>query len=252
VLAGIDNVCAAQFGKLLRYCGLISLDQHLQFIYAFLAISQPVVSKVIADLEHVLGVRLLVRDRHGAEPTIYGAALLKHGVAVFDELKQSVQEIEFLADPSAGELRIGTSGAMVAGILPVILNRLRRRNPRLTFNVTQATSESALFRGLRGREIDLILARMTTPVDEDDLSADVLFGETLLVVAGIKNRWVRRRCIELLVKEVMPAVKDPVEKLGWYPGDIIRRVTRFFGAKYCQACDQRRRRINAWFGGYDD
>src|SRR5215813_7896973 len=44
-----------------------------------LAITQPVVSKAIADLERMLGVRLIDRDRHGAEPTIYGEALLKRG-----------------------------------------------------------------------------------------------------------------------------------------------------------------------------
>src|SRR5262245_39354613 len=69
-----------------------------------LAISQPAISKVIADLEHALGVRLLDRDRHGAAPTVYGEALLKHGLVVFDELRQSVKEIEFLTNPTAGEL----------------------------------------------------------------------------------------------------------------------------------------------------
>src|SRR6476659_9424933 len=73
-----------------------------------LAVSKPVVSKVIAALEKVLGVRLLERDRHGAEPTIYGAALLKRGVAAFDELREGVKDIELLADPAAGELRIGS------------------------------------------------------------------------------------------------------------------------------------------------
>ena len=38
------------------------------------------------------------------------------------------------------------------------------------------------------------------------------------------------------------------EELAWWPGDIIRRITRFFGAEYCEACDQRRRWINSWFG----
>ena len=46
---------------------------------------------------------------------------------------------------------------------------------------------------------------------------------------------------------VMPAVVDPVEKIGWCPGDIIRRITRFFGARYCEKCDHRRRAINAFF-----
>jgi DNA-binding transcriptional LysR family regulator len=63
-----------------------------------LAISRPVVSKAIADLEHAVGVRLLERDRHGAEPTIYGAALLKRGAIVFDQLRESVKDIEFLAE----------------------------------------------------------------------------------------------------------------------------------------------------------
>ena len=40
----------------------------------------------------------------------------------------------------------------------------------------------------------------------------------------------------------------PVEELAWWPGDIIRRITRFFGVEYCEACDQRRRWINSWFG----
>src|SRR6266550_5677979 len=61
-----------------------------------LAGSQPVVSAAIADLEHVIGVRLLDRGRQGVEPTIYGRALLKHGAVAFDALKQGVKEIEFL------------------------------------------------------------------------------------------------------------------------------------------------------------
>src|SRR5258706_1012336 len=73
-----------------------------------LAISRPVISRAIADLEHVLGVRLLERDRHGAEPTAYGTALLKRGMAIFDELRGSVKDIEFLVDPTVGEVRIGS------------------------------------------------------------------------------------------------------------------------------------------------
>src|SRR3982074_3076673 len=71
-----------------------------------LAISQPSVSKAIADVEHAIGLRLLGRGPHGIEPTIYGRALLKCGVAVFDELRQGVKALEFLADPTAGELRV--------------------------------------------------------------------------------------------------------------------------------------------------
>lgn len=162
-----------------------------------LAISQPVVSRVIAELEHVLGVRLLDRDRHGAEPTIYGSALLKHGIAVFDELRQSVKEIEFLTDPTAGELRIGSTGAMGAGLLPVVIGLLHRRHPRLTFHVMQAGSVAVLYRELRERNVDLILGRILMANVEDDLSVDTLFEDQYLVTAGSRNKWIRHRRVDL-------------------------------------------------------
>lgn len=46
---------------------------------------------------------------------------------------------------------------------------------------------------------------------------------------------------------VMPPATEPEERLGWCPGDIIRRITRLFGAKYCEKCDRRRRAINRFF-----
>src|SRR5436309_1895425 len=72
-----------------------------------LSTSQPVLSKTIAELEHALGVRLLDRGPQGVAPTIYGQALINRGRAIFDELREGIKEIEFLADPAAGELRIG-------------------------------------------------------------------------------------------------------------------------------------------------
>ena len=161
-----------------------------------LAVSQPVVSKAIADLEHTLGVRLLDRSRKGVEPTSYGQALLKRGLAAFDELRQGVKDIEFLADPTAGEVRIGTTDAMAAGLLPLVINRLHQRHPELAFHVTSATSGVTLYRELRERNVDFILGRLF-PKLEEDLTAEPLFDEPIFVVAGAQSRWLGRRKIEL-------------------------------------------------------
>src|SRR5207253_9844994 len=69
-----------------------------------LAISHPVVSRTISDLEHTLGIRLFDRSSHGVEPTIYGRAFLDCGVAVLDALRRGMQRIEFLCDPTSGEV----------------------------------------------------------------------------------------------------------------------------------------------------
>lgn len=179
-----------------------------------LAISQPVVSKVIADLESVLGVRLLDRDRHGAEPTIYGEALLKHGVVVFDELRQSVRAIEFLTDPTAGELRIGCINAMAAGLLPVAISKLHRCHPGLSFHIVQANSVETLYRDLRERNVDLILARISMPFVENDLDVDVLFTDLFLVVAGRRSKWIGRRKVELADLVHEPWLLPPMGTTG--------------------------------------
>jgi len=109
-----------------------------------LAVSQPVVSKTIADLEHAVGVKLLDRTPTGVEPNLYGRTLLKRGVSIFDELKQSVNEIEFLADPSVGQVRIACPEPMLAGLVPVVMKKLQRNRRRLTFDVVQAHTASGL------------------------------------------------------------------------------------------------------------
>src|SRR6266566_572214 len=89
-----------------------------------LAISQPVISKTIADLEHALGVRLLDRTSQGVEPTAYGRAFIECGTAVFDELRRGVQQIEFLSDPTQGQMRIGGAGPLVDELVPAVIARL--------------------------------------------------------------------------------------------------------------------------------
>src|SRR5881275_407275 len=71
---------------------------------AVLNTTQPAVSRSIAELERTVGVRLLERNPQGIAPTAYGGALLTGGVAAFDDLRQAVKNIAFLADPSAGEV----------------------------------------------------------------------------------------------------------------------------------------------------
>src|SRR3984893_10946530 len=100
---------------------------------ADLAISQPSVSKAIAEVEHAIGLRLLDRGPHGIEPTIYGRALLECGVAVFDELRRGVKQLEFLTDPAAGELRIGCTETMAAGFVAAVIDRLSRQYHRVVF-----------------------------------------------------------------------------------------------------------------------
>src|ERR1700736_4774651 len=116
-----------------------------------LAISQPVVSKVVAELEDLLGVRLFDRSPQGVEPTPYGRALLKRSIGIFDELRTSVDEIKFMADPTSGQLRIGSTEPLLAGLGAAVMERLWRQHPRINFHVVEADSAALLARELPER-----------------------------------------------------------------------------------------------------
>jgi DNA-binding transcriptional LysR family regulator len=194
-----------------------------------LAISQPVVSKVIADLEHVLGVRLLDRDRHGAEPTIYGDALLKRGVAAFDELRSGVKDIEFLSDPTGGEVRVGTIEIMIAGLVTHIISRLSRQYPRLTFTVMQAATRAMLHRDLRERSVDFIFGRMVMPNTEGDLDVEFLYEDPLVAVVGASSKWLRRRKIGAAELIDEPWCLPPFDWYAEAAGSIIPEAFRARG-----------------------
>jgi DNA-binding transcriptional LysR family regulator len=167
-----------------------------------LHVTQPAVSKAISELEQMLGVRLVDRSRQGIEPTPYGQALLKSGVAIFDELRQGVREIEFLSDPTAGDVRIAASEPMAAGILPTIVAGLTRRYPRMSIYVTQSPiavleHRAPQYRDLRERNVDLVLGPIVGPFTEDDLEVERLFEDKSVVVAGIRSRWTRCRKLQL-------------------------------------------------------
>src|SRR5262245_36402944 len=161
-----------------------------------LAISVPVVSKAVSDLEHALGVRLLDRSARGVEPTPYGRALIDSGLAAFDELRQGVKTIQFLADPSAGEVRVGCPVTMATGFVSVVIDRLSRKYPHLVVHLAAAES-AATYRALEERKVDLAIVGMYGPLDDAHLNAEVLFHEPFVVAAGRQSRWARRRSVKL-------------------------------------------------------
>src|SRR5882724_7530851 len=167
-----------------------------------LNMSQPAVSKAIAELERAVGVRLLDRNARGVEPTAYGRALLDGGTAVFDDLRQAVKNIEFLADPAAGEVRIGCTPLLAASFVWAVINRLSRRYPRMVFHLVTGYVET-LHRELSGRNVDLLIARRFGPIAEERLGFEFLFDDSSVVAVGAQSPWVRRRRIEFaeLLKE---------------------------------------------------
>jgi DNA-binding transcriptional LysR family regulator len=165
-----------------------------------LRISQPSVSESIANLEAALGVRLLDRSPKGVEPTIYAQALLKRSYVVFDELQQGLRDLEFLTNPTVGEVRVGCPENLSAGFVPEIIERLSVKHPQVSVRVVTAETAAMEFRELRDRSVDLMLGRifdLSKPFAEEDVTAEVIGREDYFVVAGAQSPWAHRRKIDL-------------------------------------------------------
>lgn len=163
---------------------------------AYLNTTQPAISRSIGELERVVGLPLLDRNRQGVGPTAYGRALLDGGVAVFDDLRQAAKNIESLADPEAGEVWIGCTPILGAGFVSAVVERLSRRYPRIVFHLVTGYVER-LRRELRERTLDLLVVRRFQPTADEQLDFEFLFDDSYIVAAGAKSRWARERRIEL-------------------------------------------------------
>jgi len=199
---------------------------------AHLNTTQPSISRSIGELEDAVGVPLLDRNPHGVEPTTYGRALLDGGVAMFDDLRQAVQNIEFLADPEAGEVRIGCGHHHAPSFVSAVAERISRRYPRIVFRLVSTDTTGQLESELYARNVDLLIARRWGSISDEQLSFEHLFNDPNFVVAGTQHPLARRRRIEPaeVANELwtLPPPESP-------PGIAILQAFRACGLEYPRA-----------------
>lgn len=162
---------------------------------AYLNMTQSGVSRAVADMEHALGVNLFDRTAQGVELTPAGRAILKGGVAMLDDLRTCLEEIEHLSDPASGELRLGCTEPMAWGIVPAIVDRMVQKHPRISFQLIQGDPYTLRFTNLRERRIELAMSALVGGVQVDDLDTQLLFEDWRYVVVGRASPWATRRKI---------------------------------------------------------
>jgi DNA-binding transcriptional LysR family regulator len=167
---------------------------------SYLGVTHPAVSQLIAELEHSLGVQLLDRGSRGVTPTIYGRALLSRSRAAFDELRQGIRDIEFLSDPAVGEVKIGCPEGIEVIMVPVI-ETFSQKYPGVSLDIHVEELET-LAAKLRERSLDFVVQLLRGPPTPDnplfdEINAEILFEDEMVIAAGQQSRWARRRKIDL-------------------------------------------------------
>jgi DNA-binding transcriptional LysR family regulator len=164
---------------------------------AGLNLSQPAVSKAIAELEDALGVKLLERGRRGIEPTTFGTALVRRTEVIVDQMRGALRELADLADPEGGEVRLGSMETLHAGLVGATVSAMLQRHPRMRFVLESGQARDLIQHFLLGRAVDFVVARPLSLPLPAGVEGEPLFFDRLLVVAGKAHPLARRKKLTL-------------------------------------------------------
>jgi LysR family hydrogen peroxide-inducible transcriptional activator len=129
------------------------------------AVSQPSLSAQVAQLEHLLGIRVFERSRRRVLLTVSGRDVVARARAVLREAADLVDAAARFADPFAGSLRIGVIPTVSPYLLPEIAPVLRTRHPALRLLWTESKT-AALVALLRAGDLDGALVALEADIGD--------------------------------------------------------------------------------------
>ena len=189
----------------------VAAERHLGRAAASLSLSQPAMSKTLAELEQIVGERLFERGRHGAVLTHSGELFLTHAVTVRQSLDAARNAVGEQQTPQTQVLRIGALPTVAPDLLPLALTVFQRSHPAARVMI-QTAANAPLLDKLKSGELDFILGRIADPQMMVGLAFELLYVEPLILVV--------RNGHPLVMKSAVVGVGDDAVRVGLT--DVIR------------------------------
>lgn len=182
-MADIDRVLRSNL-KLRHLQLLVALDEfrHLGRAAEFLSLTQPAVSKSLAEIERMFDLDLFVRSTRGTEPTAYGATVVRFARSVLADYGRTRDEIAAVASGAAGRASVGAMVVATPGLLARAVALLKARSAQTTVSVEEGDLTRLLPR-LRVGELDLFVGRLEPGYAAPDLETEALYDEPMAIVA---------------------------------------------------------------------
>lgn len=167
---------------------LVAVGQHgsIQNAAHDLNISQPAATKMIQDLELDFEVKLFDRTNRGVVPTVFGAALIRHGKLIFSQVSNAAQELDDLNEGNSGRVVVGTLLAASPSLLPMAVEGLLKDRPKVAIKIVEGTNE-VLMPALLAGEIDMVVGRLPSHRHRENITQEKFFDERVLAVAGTQH-----------------------------------------------------------------
>lgn len=151
-----------------------------------LGLTQPGLSKNIRLLEARIGVKLLIRGKHGALPTDHGKTLASYGGMLYELSQQAASMSTALHTGEAGELRLGAAFSLANGLLSEPISRFLATRPKTSIRVIPGATPQ-LLEQLEGGQLDLIVGGTQMLPEDHGLRFEPLLENELVVVGNIHH-----------------------------------------------------------------
>ncbi len=168
-----------------------------------LNVSQPAVSKMLAEMETGLGIELFERAGRGIRPTAYGDLLIRYARDILFNLVKANEEIHLLSSGVNGRIRVGILVGLATQVLLSAVKTLKAGWPNITIAIREGTYTQNM-QDLRSGAIDLLIGRVYVHPDLDNFEVEVLYEEPLVLVAAHDHPLVQRHKIQWKDLESLP------------------------------------------------
>jgi DNA-binding transcriptional LysR family regulator len=152
-----------------------------------LHLSQPAVSKTLTELERLAGHQLLERGRGGTQLTQAGERFLRYAVDVTRALDSAAAALTADEEPRYPTVAVSALPTAAGGLLARAIIALRERRPHAGIRVRTGHNPE-LIAALRAGEVDFALGRIAEPAMMAGISFELLYAESLAVVARPQHR----------------------------------------------------------------
>ena len=184
-----------------------------------LHLTQPAVSKRIAQLEAQLNVSLFDRIGRRISTTEAGAALLPHARAVHLELQAAQQSVRDLAGEVRGRLRLATSHHIGLHRLPPLLSFFSKAFPAVQLDIDFMDSEQAYELTLQG-EVELAVVTLA-PSSIANIVTRPIWLDPLDFMVQQGTQLTRKKALGLKELSQHPAI---LPGLNTYTGQIVKSL----------------------------
>jgi DNA-binding transcriptional LysR family regulator len=179
------NVSMRQLRAFLAVAG----QRHFRRAADALYLTQPAVSRLIADLEAELDVRLFDRTTREVVPTEAGRYLEQALGRVLDELDSVLGHARTQADPLRGRVRIAAVPTLSAGLVPMGIARCTAEHPSLEI-ILRDQNQAQVLDAVRGGEVDFGLT--VEPATHEEFDAETILRDPFRMVCRADHPFAQR------------------------------------------------------------